>query len=90
MTIRETLEHRQGFTPAECSIAACLLAHGNVLDRLTIRQLAEETYSANAAVIRLCRRADDGPRHDLRSAHGKDHEAVVKALCTVQKKPMPA
>ena len=22
--------------------------------------------------------------------HGKDHEAVVKALCTVQKKPMPA
>lgn len=30
MTIRETLEHRQGFTPAECSIAAYLLAHGNV------------------------------------------------------------
>lgn len=28
MTIRETLEHRQGFTPAECSIAAYLLAHG--------------------------------------------------------------
>lgn len=68
MTIRETLEHRQGFTPAECSIAACLLARGNVLDRLTIRQLAEETYSSNAAVIRLCKRADDGPRHDLRSA----------------------
>jgi len=30
LTIRETLEHRQGFTPAECSIAAYLLAHGNV------------------------------------------------------------
>lgn len=53
LTIRETLEHRQGFTPAECSIAAYLLAHGENLDRLTIRQLAEETYSSNAAVIRL-------------------------------------
>lgn len=53
LTIRETLEHRQGFTQAECSIAAYLLTHGNVLDLLTIRQLAEETYSSNAAVIRL-------------------------------------
>ena len=68
MTIRETLEHRQGFTPAECSIAACLLAHGNVLDRLTIRQLAEETYSSNAAVIRPVRRPGICFRRSIRAS----------------------
>ena len=76
MTIRETLEHRQGFTPAECSIAAYLLAHGNVLDRLTIRQLAEETYSSNATVIRLCRRLGFSGFRQMRTALIRELEAA--------------
>ena len=151
LTIWETLEHRQGFTQAECSIAAYLLAHGETLDRLTIRQkrpipptppssgcaggwgsagsgrcarckanTVERT--GHCSLWALAKAEAEGSCNDLFREendclpvggafpifedgadgqmtalvmtsglhHGKDHEAVVKALCTVQKKPMPA
>ena len=76
MTVLEKLQQKKDFTPAECSIADYLLSHRDSLAGLTIRQLARETYSSNATIVRMCKNLGFSGFRELRMALVRELEAA--------------
>lgn len=56
MSIRDRLRSAEGFTETERSLASYLLAHANEIAASSITELAERSFTSNAAIIRLCRK----------------------------------
>lgn len=54
MKIIEQMQHQEQFTDTEKEIIRFLLENGQQMERMTIHQIAEQTYSSNATIIRLC------------------------------------
>ena len=56
MGLLSQLEQKQNFTKAEGSIADYILEHSEEVAALSIGELAQRTFSSNAAIIRMCRK----------------------------------
>lgn len=56
MAILEQLQQIDKFTDTEKQIIDFFLEKGQDMDRMPIHEVAEDTYSSNATVIRLCRK----------------------------------
>jgi len=56
MRILKAMQEKQRFSPTEQNIIDYLMAHSAEAVELSIRELAEKTFSSTAAIIRLCRK----------------------------------
>lgn len=56
MNLLEEFKRKERYTPAENNILAYIEAHRDAIAELSIQELAEKTYTSNAAVVRLCRK----------------------------------
>ena len=56
MTITEQMQQKDCFTETERMIIQFLLQNSKRLEGVTIQEIAKETYSSNASIIRLCRK----------------------------------
>lgn len=52
----KTLELQQDFSDSECMISTYLLTHFRQLAGMTTRQLAKNTYTNSAAIVRFCQK----------------------------------
>lgn len=56
MRLLKTLKEKERFSPTEQVIVAYLLKNYREVASLSVRQLAEKTYTSSAAVVRFCQR----------------------------------
>lgn len=68
MTILHAFEERDAFTETEVAIIDYLQVHFQSIDSLTISQLAKDTFTSNASIIRLCHKLDFQGFRDFRLA----------------------
>lgn len=57
MAILEALEEKDGFTDLEAQLADYIVQHADDVVRMKITDLAKASYTSNATIIRLCRKA---------------------------------
>ena len=74
MSILKELSEKKGFTQVERSIAEYILEHPDELATLGIAELARQTYSSNAAIIRMCRKLNISGYKEFRIAFASDLE----------------
>lgn len=56
MPIIDKLERQENLTEAERELALFILANTGEVTRMSIAELAEQSFTSNATVIRLCRK----------------------------------
>lgn len=56
MGIIDQIQQREDFTETEQEVIRYLMQNSGAMEQLTIRKVAEDTYSSNASVIRFCRK----------------------------------
>lgn len=56
MNLIKELQEKKGFSDSEQTIADYLLKHSRLLPSMTTRQLARETYTSSAAIVRFCQK----------------------------------
>lgn len=66
MSILFDLQNGNDFTDAEYSIAEYILSHSEQIADMSIADLAKETHTSNASVIRLCRKVGSKGFRDFR------------------------
>lgn len=66
MAILERLESAEGFTELERGIARYILAHPDEVVRMGVVELAQETFTSTASVVRLCRKAGTSGYREFR------------------------
>ena len=66
MGLLRQLEQKQDFTKVEISIADYILEHSEEVAALSIGELAQRTFSSNAAIIRMCRKLGVAGYKDFR------------------------
>lgn len=63
MAILEALEAKDGFTELEAQLADFILAHADDVVRMKISDLASQSYTSSATIVRLCHKVgQDGYR----------------------------
>ena len=60
MNLIKELQEQQDFSDSERTIATYLLQHSRLLPSMTTRQLARETYTSSAAIVRFCQKLGFG------------------------------
>ena len=60
MNLIKELQEKKGFSDSERTIADYLLKHSRLLPSMTTRQLARETYTSSAAIVRFCQKLGFG------------------------------
>lgn len=76
MGIIQDLEQKRSFTETEIMIADYILKNPDLVRDLGIVDLAEETFSSNAAIIRLCRKLGINGYKEFRIAFVSDLEKL--------------
>lgn len=66
MNLIKELQEQQDFSDSERTIATYLLQHSRLLPRMTTRQLARETYTSSAAIVRFCQKLGFGGYTEFR------------------------
>ena len=56
----EQLQAKEGFSPSECILADFLLGNFRLLAGMSTRQLAKETYTNSAAIVRFSQKLGFG------------------------------
>lgn len=56
MAMLEKMQQSEKFTDTEKSVIQFFLEKGQDMDKMSIQEVAEKTYSSNASIIRLCRK----------------------------------
>ena len=74
MSILKELSEKKDFTQVERSIADFILENPDQLADLGIAELARQTYSSNAAIIRMCRKLNVSGYKEFRIAFASDLE----------------
>lgn len=76
MSVIQQLEQKSHFTETEATIADFVLAHAEDIPSMGIAELADETFSSNAAIVRLCRKLGLSGYRDFRVAFATDYEKI--------------
>lgn len=66
MNLIKELQEQQDFSDSERTIATYLLQHSRLLPSMTTRQLARETYTSSAAIVRFCQKLGFGGYTEFR------------------------
>lgn len=66
MNLIKELQEQQDFSDSERTIATYLLQHSRLLPSMTTRQLARETYTSSAAIVRFCQKLGFGGYAEFR------------------------
>lgn len=66
MNLIKELQEKKGFSDSEQTIADYLLKHSRLLPSMTTRQLARETYTSSAAIVRFCQKLGFGGYTEFR------------------------
>ena len=66
MNLIKELQEQQDFSDSERTIATYLLQHSRLLPSRTTRQLARETYTSSAAIVRFCQKLGFGGYTEFR------------------------
>ena len=66
MNLIKELQEQQDFSDSERTIATSLLQHSRLLPSMTTRQLARETYTSSAAIVRFCQKLGFGGYTEFR------------------------
>ena len=66
MNLIKELQEQQDFSYSERTIATYLLQHSRLLPSMTTRQLARETYTSSAAIVRFCQKLGFGGYTEFR------------------------
>lgn len=66
MNLIKELQEQQDFSDSERTIATYLLQHFRLLPSMTTRQLARETYTSSAAIVRFCQKLGFGGYTEFR------------------------
>lgn len=66
MNLIKELQEQQDFSDSERTIATYLLEHSRLLPSMTTRQLARETYTSSAAIVRFCQKLGFGGYTEFR------------------------
>lgn len=66
MNLIKELQEKKGFSDSERTIADYLLKHSRLLPSMTTRQLARETYTSSAAIVRFCQKLGFGGYTEFR------------------------
>lgn len=66
MNLIKKLQEQQDFSDSERTIATYLLQHSRLLPSMTTRQLARETYTSSAAIVRFCQKLGFGGYTEFR------------------------
>lgn len=74
MAILEKLRAGEGFTDVERNLADFVLEHADEVTRMSITCLAEESFSSNASIVRLCRKLGLDGYRDFRVELAADLE----------------
>jgi len=74
MGLIHQLEQKKNFTQAESTIADYILDHREEVSSLSIVELAKQTFSSNATIIRLCRKLGTSGYKDFRLAFVSEYE----------------
>lgn len=74
MGIIKQLQQQNHFTEVEKEIAAYVLQHQDAVQEMGIVELAQQTYSSNATIIRLCRKLGLSGYKEFRIAFAADVE----------------
>lgn len=74
MGLIRQLELKMDFTQAEAAIADYILEHREEVASLSIAELAKQTFSSNASIIRLCRKLGTSGYKDFRLAFVSEYE----------------
>lgn len=56
MTLLEKMNETTTFSQAEKNVVTYLLEHMNLIEDMTLEQLAKQTYTSNATIIRTCQK----------------------------------
>ncbi|MBE6110427.1 MAG: MurR/RpiR family transcriptional regulator [Erysipelotrichaceae bacterium] len=73
----EKLAKKEGFTRTEQSVADYILNHGDDMVKMSVRQLADECYTAPNTIMRLCRKTGYDGFRDFKVALLKEMETAV-------------
>lgn len=76
MSIIQKLEQKIHFTGTEIAIAEYILDHPEEMANMGIADLARNTFSSNAAIIRLCRKLDLAGYKEFRIEFVTDYEKI--------------
>lgn len=74
MLLIEKMKKAENFTPTEIKISEFFLQNKNALSGITVHQLAQATFSSNAAIIRFCRKLGYEGFRDFRIDFEKELE----------------
>lgn len=74
MGLIHQLEQKKDFTQGECVIAEYILSHREEVSSLSIVELARQTFSSNASIIRLCRKLGTAGYREFRLAFVSEQE----------------
>lgn len=66
MNLIKELQEQQDFSDSERTIATYLLQHSRLLPSMTTHQLARETYTSSAAIVRFCQKLGFGGYTEFR------------------------
>lgn len=66
MNLIKELQEQQDFSDSERTIATYLLQHSRLLPSMTTRQLARETYTSSAVIVRFCQKLGFGGYTEFR------------------------
>lgn len=66
MNLIKELQEQQDFSDSERTIATYLLQYSRLLPSMTTRQLARETYTSSAAIVRFCQKLGFGGYTEFR------------------------
>ncbi|WP_179184960.1 MurR/RpiR family transcriptional regulator [Collinsella vaginalis] len=83
MAILSNLERKEGFTESERMLAGFILDHVNEVVHMSITCLAEQAYSSNASIIRLCRKLGVAGYREFRIELAADLERTRSARSDV-------
>lgn len=75
MTIAEQLQLTENFTETEKTVIAFLLQNGWKLEKMTVHEIAEATFSSNASILRLCKKLGYKKFHEFKMAFMREQES---------------
>lgn len=76
MSLFEQLNNEQLFTKTEHEIVAYIKENPNLIANMSIKELAKQTYSSNASIIRICKKLGFSGYKDFKIAYMRNIESL--------------
>lgn len=74
MSIVDRLREKKNFTGVECDVADYILSHLDAVPMMSISALADENYTSNTTIVRLCHKLGVSGYRDLRIVLSREAE----------------